>query len=151
MIPNIHTLFDFISIPFENQHQVLNMKKINRGQIKFREYWIALLQPMTVIFSYKLRNVTYNRIANCNHSQAGDADSSRAPGLTSWFQGSGNVHRGALLLVSQWQCISFFFCILHWTQSIDSGPLGLLLKTFFLLYVFVLIFPLFKTILVTIK
>ena len=39
-------------------------------------------------------------------SQAGDADSSRAPGLTSGLQGSVNVHRGALLLISQWQCIS---------------------------------------------
>ena len=45
-------------------------------------------------------------------SQAGDADSSRAPGLTYGLQGSVNVHRGALLLVPQWQCISFF-CILH--------------------------------------
>ena len=34
-------------------------------------------------------------------SQAGDADSSRAPGLTSYLQGSVNVHRGALLLVPQ--------------------------------------------------
>ena len=41
-------------------------------------------------------------------SQAGDADSSRAPGLTSGFQGSVNVHRGALLLVPQWQGISSF-------------------------------------------
>ena len=41
-------------------------------------------------------------------SQAGDADSSRAPGLTSGLQGSVNAHRGALLLVSQWQCISSF-------------------------------------------
>ena len=41
-------------------------------------------------------------------SQAGDADSSRAPGLTSGLQGSLNVHRGALLLVPQWQCISSF-------------------------------------------
>ena len=32
-------------------------------------------------------------------NQAGDADSSRAPGLTSGLQGSVNVHRGALLLV----------------------------------------------------
>ena len=32
---------------------------------------------------------------------AGDADSSRAPGLTSGLQGSVNVHRGALLLVPQ--------------------------------------------------
>ena len=37
-----------------------------------------------------------------------DADSSRAPGLTSGLQGSVNVHRGALLLVPQWQCISSF-------------------------------------------
>ena len=41
-------------------------------------------------------------------SQAGDADSSRAPGLTSGLQGSVNLHRGALLLVPQWQCISSF-------------------------------------------
>ena len=34
-------------------------------------------------------------------SQAGDADSSRAPGLTSGLQGSVNVHSGALLLVPQ--------------------------------------------------
>ena len=34
-------------------------------------------------------------------SQAGDADSSRAPGLTSGLQGSVNVQRGALLLVPQ--------------------------------------------------
>ena len=47
-------------------------------------------------------------------SQAGDADSSRAPGLTSGLQGSVNVHRGALLLVPQWQCISsFVFYIVH--------------------------------------
>ena len=41
-------------------------------------------------------------------SQAGDADSSRAPGLTSGLQGSVDVQRGALLLVPQWQCISSF-------------------------------------------
>ena len=46
MIPHIHTLFEFISIPYENQHQTLNMKKIDRGQIGFREYSITLLQPM---------------------------------------------------------------------------------------------------------
>ena len=34
-------------------------------------------------------------------SQAGDADSSRAPGLTSGLQGFVNVHCGALLLVPQ--------------------------------------------------
>ena len=41
-------------------------------------------------------------------SQAGDAYPSRAPGPTSGLQGSVNVHRGALLFVSQWQCISSF-------------------------------------------
>ena len=41
-------------------------------------------------------------------SQAEDADSSRAPGLTSGIQGSVNVHCGALLLVPQWQRISSF-------------------------------------------
>ena len=40
--------------------------------------------------------------------QAGDAVSSRAPGLTSGLQGSLNVHRGTLLLVPQWRYISFF-------------------------------------------
>ena len=41
-------------------------------------------------------------------SQAEDADSSRAPGLTSGLQGSVKAHLGALLLVSQWQCISSY-------------------------------------------
>ena len=45
MIPHIHTLFEFISIPYENQHQTLNIKKIDRGEIRFRDYWITLLQP----------------------------------------------------------------------------------------------------------
>ena len=34
-------------------------------------------------------------------SQAGDADSSRAPGLTSGLQGSVNVYRGVILVVPQ--------------------------------------------------
>ena len=45
-------------------------------------------------------------------SQAGDADLSRARGHTSALQGTVNVHRVALLLVPQEQCISsFVFCI----------------------------------------
>ena len=52
-------------------------------------------------------------------SQAGDADPSRAPGLTSGLQGSLNVHRDALLLVPQWQCIrSFVFYINNWVEII---------------------------------
>ena len=38
MIPHIITLFEFISVPHENQHQTLNIKKIDRGQIRLREY-----------------------------------------------------------------------------------------------------------------
>ena len=56
-------------------------------------------------------------------SQAGDADSSRATGLTSGLKGSVNVHRGALLLVPQWQCISSFVFYISfdwiWGISVD--------------------------------
>ena len=53
-------------------------------------------------------------------SQTGDADSSRAPCLTSGLQGSVNVDRGALLLVPQWQCISsfVFYCIEQMHQQL---------------------------------
>ena len=44
-------------------------------------------------------------------SQAGDADSSRAPGLTSALQGSVNVHRGALLLVPQCASVLLYFTL----------------------------------------
>ena len=47
-------------------------------------------------------------------SQAGDADSFRKPGVTSGLQGSVNVHRGALLLVPQWQCAS---CLVFYITS----------------------------------
>ena len=50
-------------------------------------------------------------------SQAGDADSSRAPGLTSGLQGSMNVHSGALLLVPQWRCISSFVFYIQVSRS----------------------------------
>ena len=52
-------------------------------------------------------------------SQAGDADSSRAPGLTSGLQGSVNVHRGALLLVPLWQCISSFTLNMNAIMLVD--------------------------------
>ena len=53
----------------------------------------------------------------CAASQAGVADSSRAPGLTSGLQGSVNVHRGALMLVTQWQCISSFVFHNFWREE----------------------------------
>ena len=49
-------------------------------------------------------------------SQEGDADSSRAPCLTSGLHESVNVHRGALLLVPQWQCISSFIFYITYTE-----------------------------------
>ena len=49
-------------------------------------------------------------------SQAGDADSSRAPGLTSGLHGSVNVHRGALMSVPQCHCINF----LHFKYMISE-------------------------------
>ena len=50
------------------------------------------------LFFFSLAKERKNLIAA---SQVGDADSSRAPGLTSGLQGSMNVHRGALFLVVQ--------------------------------------------------
>ena len=35
MIPHIHTLFEFISIPYENQHQALNIKKLTGAKSGF--------------------------------------------------------------------------------------------------------------------
>ena len=73
-------------------------------------------------------------------SQAGDADSSRVPSLTSssGLQGSVNVHRGALLLVPQWQCISYFvFYIFVILVPFDVGswqyssPRGVRLKCYY--------------------
>ena len=51
---------------------------------------------------------------------AGDADSSRAPGLTSGLQGSVNVHRGALLLVPQGQWISSFVFYIGLLREVRS-------------------------------
>ena len=50
------------------------------------------------IYFYDVRIIVWAFMAGAA-SQAGDADSSRAPGLTSGLQGFRNVHRGALLLV----------------------------------------------------
>ena len=60
-------------------------------------------------------------------SQAGDADSSRAPGLTSGLQGSVNVYRGALLLVPQWQCISsfVFYTVIKNRLSLTVGTIDI--------------------------
>ena len=49
-------------------------------------------------------------------SQAGDADSSQAPGLTSGLQGSVNVHRVALLMGAT-VTVHQFFCILHYEEN----------------------------------
>ena len=68
-----------------------------------------ILEPSTCIYIYFVVSRAFMAGAA---SQAGDADSSRAPGLTSGLQGSVNVHPwcsivGATVTVHQ------FFCILH--------------------------------------
>ena len=63
------------------------------------------------MFAMTVLLLGFGKFSTFSVSQSGDADSSRAPGLTSGLQGSVNVHRGALLLVPQWQCIGFFFYI----------------------------------------
>ena len=50
---------------------------------------------------YKNIHLVDEKKQNTIDHKAGDADSSRAPGLTSGLQGSMNVHRGTLLLVPQ--------------------------------------------------
>ena len=50
----------------------------------------------------------------------GDADSSRAPGLTSGLQGSVNVHRGALYN-SATVTVHQFCCIFHIYLSVLIG------------------------------
>ena len=110
-----------------------------------REYYIRLFIKVLyhffiyLIFSFQFRPtqwyVCHGRVIfvakwicclnMCVASQTGDADSSRAPGLTSGLQGSVNVHRGALLLVPQWQCISSFVFYLKWVSPItvhSSNP-----------------------------
>ena len=58
----------------------------------------------------------------------------RAPGLTSGLQGSVNVHRGALLLVPQWHCISSFvfymLCCFHFRNDVS-----IMLYVKFMLYI----------------
>ena len=55
--------------------------------------------------SHQTISIPFSRMSRASMagaaSQAGDADSSRAPGFTSGLQGSVNVHRGALLLMPQ--------------------------------------------------
>ena len=75
-------------------------------------------------------------------SQAGDADSSRAPGLTSGLQGSVNVHRGALLLVPQWQCISSFVFYL----SITFEPLEVGLSYITCIFLVLMLFRSYKNV-----
>ena len=65
-------------------------------------------------------------------SQAGDADSSRAPGHTSGLQGSVNVYRGALLLVPQWQSSVILYFTLKLVRTLfDYRVLGTSTAAFF--------------------
>ena len=86
-----------------------------RSPISWRLHWyLHLLSPIIVYIHMDEcapRIYTFNvsrAFAAVAASQEGDAVSSRAPGLTSGLQGSVNVHRSALVLVPQGQCISYF-------------------------------------------
>ena len=61
-------------------------------------------------------------------SQAGDADSSRVPGLTSGLQGSENVNRGALFVgatvtVHQFFCIFTIYGWFMWINNITENKI----------------------------
>ena len=81
------------------------------GRLKTRvSCWQTAFKDVNIYISVYWRSAwsTWEECQLSTSWQAEDAYSSRAPGLTSGLQGSINVHRGALLLVSQWQCISSF-------------------------------------------
>ena len=42
MIPHIITLFEFISVSYENQHQTLNMKKFDRVKLGFASIYLRI-------------------------------------------------------------------------------------------------------------
>ena len=74
------------------------------SQYKWNQWWHTVsvnIQRQASIYTFSVLRAFMAGAA----TQAGDADSSRAPGLTSGLQGSVNDHRGALLLVPQWRCI----------------------------------------------
>ena len=82
-----------------------------RSNVSITQWWILYIMYILDLY------IVHLYIA----SQTGDdADSSRAPGLTSGLQRSVNVHRGALLLVPQWQCISSFVFYIVGTMSDTS-------------------------------
>ena len=66
MIPHIHTLFEFISAPYENQRQTLNIKN-DRGQIRFREYSIKLLQVCNLLNSSYILACILNLVHMLNY------------------------------------------------------------------------------------
>ena len=63
--------------------------------------WLYSVGPHPVSILHIYTFVVSQAFMAVAASQAGDADSSRTPGLTSGLLGSVNVHRGALLLVPQ--------------------------------------------------
>ena len=60
-------------------------------------YFKLMVQASILVYSFIVSRAFMAGAA----SQAGDADSSWTPGLTSGLQGSVNDHRGVLLLVPQ--------------------------------------------------
>ena len=50
------TLFEFISVPYENKHQTLNLKKIDRGQ----RTSVVFMYPSALLSSEKMESQHYN-------------------------------------------------------------------------------------------
>ena len=42
MIPHNITLFEFISVPYENQHQTLNIKKLTGAKLGFENIYLRI-------------------------------------------------------------------------------------------------------------
>ena len=105
-------IYTIITIPYRKLI-LTDLLKISQINLKFVSYQhlqhsLYSVSPHTVSSLNIYTFVVLRAFMAGAASQAGDADSSRAPGLTSGLQGSVNAHRGALLLVPQGQCTSSF-------------------------------------------
>ena len=80
---------------------ILECKSLTLGWISISLYKVVVDSTFVLTFLYSTFVLTFC-ILHLYVCMVGIM----APGLTSGLQGSVNVHRGALLLVPQWQCIS---------------------------------------------
>ena len=96
-------IFDFFSETADR-----NSRKHYEKQDLNVLYQVCVLGPIIISMFHSEMKYSDARLWISYYMRMSPADSSRVPGLTSGLSGSVNVHRGALLLVPQWQCISSF-------------------------------------------